>query len=109
MDGVPREASYDILAFFACSRWRLFGFCFLFFWIGFSFFGGEGELVVICDERGPSHVHGGLSALRSDSARLGPLGRRPGSGGSRQTLSTYQRDTLVASRTRPLRGDNTLT
>ena len=66
MDGVPREASYDILAFFACSRWRLFGFCFLFFWIGFSFFGGEGELVVICDERG------GVSRTRVVWMLLGP-------------------------------------
>ena len=42
-------------------------------------------------------------------ARLGPFGRRPRSGGTRQSLSTYQRDTLVTRRARPLRGDNTLT
>jgi len=43
------------------------------------------------------------------AARLGPLGQRPGAAAARQTLSTQTEDRLVTSRTRPLRGDNTLT
>ena len=42
-------------------------------------------------------------------ARLGPFGRRPRSGGTRQTLSTYQETDWSLIIHVPLRGDNTLT